>query len=205
MLSEQEQIDSDLNLFNEHRTWLRDQRHRTEVEWLNVFPEAKKRWGKVIRAEINIRLKYLKEALGKLKPETEKALLNNPIDSRWRDDLIKDHHDRQQKALEKNIRFWKEQLAFLGRIGRKPLPEKDNKIVITSGMIEKAKSYPIEQLVEVNKQGFTRCFAHKDSKPSAYCKKNFIHCFVCQKSWDTIQVLIERDNYTFREAVLKLQ
>ena len=77
--------------------------------------------------------------------------------------------------------------------------------VITPEMIERTKNYPIGQLVEVNKQGFTKCFQHIDKHPSVYCKNNFLHCFVCNKSWDTIAVLVERDGLSFKDAVLKLQ
>ena len=76
---------------------------------------------------------------------------------------------------------------------------------ITPDMIVKAKNYPIENLVEVNKQGFAKCIWHKEKTPSMFCKKNFANCFSCGKNGDTIAVLMERDSLTFKEAVLKLQ
>ena len=70
---------------------------------------------------------------------------------------------------------------------------------------ELIKKYPIENILEINRAGFTKCFNHNDSKPSAYTKGNFLYCFVCSRSWDTIAILTDRDNYKFNEAVLKLQ
>lgn|SRR3990167_941630 len=79
-----------------------------------------------------------------------------------------------------------------------------NSSKITPAMIEKAKNHPIENLLEVNKQGFAKCFNHKDKKPSLYCKNNFAYCFVCQKSWDTIQILVDKNKMSFNQAVKKL-
>ncbi len=117
--------------------------------------------------------------------------VNSPVE--W----IKNNGRKTIAELERQLKKVKGDMKF----GRKSkLADK-----ITPEMIEKAKAFPIEQLVEVNKQGFTKCFEHNDKKPSVYCKKNFLHCFVCNKSWDTIAVLVERDGISFKEAVLKLQ
>ena len=110
---------------------------------------------------------------------------------------VKENGRKRLLELERQLKKIRMDRKFCGK------PKVDG--VITPDMVARAKNHPIENLVEINKQGFTKCFGHNDKHPSAYCKKNFIHCFVCQKSWDTIAVLMEREGLTFKDAVLKLQ
>ena len=77
--------------------------------------------------------------------------------------------------------------------------------IISEAMIARAKEFPMEQLIEVNKRGFSTCPFHSEKTPSFYVKNNFGYCFSCNKSVDTIQLLIDRDNMSFVEAVEKLQ
>lgn len=149
--------------------------------------------------------------------------LNEQIKSVKQDmsERIKKHFDRPE-----NDGFYppknNESLEWIKEIGRNELLNLERRLrkiiidrkfrgrpsidgIITPEMIERARSYPINQLMEINKQGFTKCFNHNDKKPSAYCKKNFSHCFVCRRSWDTIAVLMERDGMSFKDAVNKLQ
>lgn len=72
---------------------------------------------------------------------------------------------------------------------------------ITSERISIAKRYPIDKLVEFQ-GGKALCFNHKEKTPSMTIFKNKCHCHgACGRSWSTIDVLIERDNMTFVEAV----
>jgi hypothetical protein len=74
-----------------------------------------------------------------------------------------------------------------------------------SEKIAQARTYPIDKLVDFVR-GKAACFAHDDKSPSAYLatRLNLLCCPVCDKKWDSIQILIERDNYTFHKAVEKL-
>ena len=221
-MTEQEEVDRDVDMWEAERQWKESQPQRTEVEWLNIFPSEKKRWGKVIRVGLKVREQELLEQIENVKWSTSLKLklhffrASKDFDDGWwptklfcsRFDIvgeIKKDAREEIRGLERELRRVKSNRALLGRIGRKIDPEKENKLMITGDMVLKAKEYPIENLVEVNRQGFTKCFGHNDKHPSAYCKKNFIHCFVCQKSWDTIAVLMEREGLTFKDAVLKLQ
>ena len=204
-LTEQQLIDRDLDLWEIEREWKQGQKRRTDVEWLVIFPQAKSKFGKMILSTLKFNLKMLDWDLAWIKFKTKKDLLANPVDTKWRDELIKDFYYREIRRIEKEVRFNKEQIALYRRIGNTKLQVKEGRVIITGEMVKKAREYPLEKLVEINRQKFTRCFAHNDKKPSAYCKNNFVHCFVCSKSWDTIAILVERDGMSFREAVLKLQ
>jgi hypothetical protein len=76
---------------------------------------------------------------------------------------------------------------------------------VTPEMIEKARQVPVDSLIEFIR-GSARCFAHEDKSPSMYfgSRTNTAQCPVCNKHWDSIQILKERDGLTFHEAIRKL-
>lgn len=77
---------------------------------------------------------------------------------------------------------------------------------ITDDMIWTAKHFPIELLIEFTK-GKSLAFCHTDTNPSLsmHSKSNTCRCFVCDKSFDPIAVLMERDKLSFIDAVRQLQ
>lgn len=76
---------------------------------------------------------------------------------------------------------------------------------LTDDMIQRAREYPIEQVVEFVK-GKATAFCHPDKNPSLHHdrKHNRAHCFPCGKSFSALDVLILRDNLSFNEAVKRL-
>lgn len=76
---------------------------------------------------------------------------------------------------------------------------------ITDQQIEQARSVPIEQVIPFQ-NGVARCFAHQDKRPSLshWKKANKASCFVCNRHWNPIDVLVERDGMTFAAAVRSL-
>lgn len=78
---------------------------------------------------------------------------------------------------------------------------KGDKLSITQDMIEVAKSYPLDQLIEINKRGFAHCPLHSDKHPSLYTKNGFLHCFQCGWSGDAISLYQELKGVDFKEAV----
>lgn len=218
-LTEQESVTRDLALWEMERDWQSSQKKRTEVEWLVVFPEAKKRWGRIIRLGCKVQEMRLKNLLPVAKQaiqrDMERHYARPANDGFWPPKVMADGFDTIEwikeagrhwmEEIERGIRKTKSDRKLLSEIGNIKKKEREARVVITEEMIERARQYPLEKLIEINRQKFTKCFKHDDKTPSAYCKNNFIHCFVCQKTWDTIAVLVERDGIGFREAVLKLQ
>ncbi len=80
---------------------------------------------------------------------------------------------------------------------RKPVKED-----ITDDMIQAARDFPVEQLVEFTK-GIAVAFCHPDNRPSLSWdrKRNRAHCFPCGKDFNAIDILVERDGYSFKDAV----
>ena len=67
--------------------------------------------------------------------------------------------------------------------------------------IQKAKAYPIENLIEFNTAGFAKCIAHNEKTASMKRYNNKVHCFGCNKSFDSIDIYILINNVSFSEAV----
>jgi hypothetical protein len=92
---------------------------------------------------------------------------------------------------------------FVGAL--KSLHEKPNKNEVTPDMLARAKAFPMEELMKF-KHGKCHCFAHDDKSPSMFFafRSNKINCPVCDRSWDTVDLLTDRDGLTFTRAVKKL-
>jgi hypothetical protein len=77
---------------------------------------------------------------------------------------------------------------------------------ISDDDVDAARDYPIENLVEFNSNGRCMAFCHKSNSESMSWNKrdNKAHCFVCNKSFNPIDVLVYRDGYSFVDAVKEL-
>ena len=69
--------------------------------------------------------------------------------------------------------------------------------------IEKAKDYPIEELLGVKRGAKILCPFHPDKRPSMWAK-TYCYCFVCGASMNSISYLM-REGKSFTEAVGALQ
>lgn len=80
-----------------------------------------------------------------------------------------------------------------------------NKGDITEDDIRKAREFPFDQLVDINRNKMARCIFHQDRNPSFSIKGNKGKCFGCGWTGDTIAFVMERDGLSFPEAVRSLQ
>ncbi len=76
---------------------------------------------------------------------------------------------------------------------------------ITDEMIENARNYPIKEIIDVNERGYAICPFHNDTNPSAYCKNNYLHCFSCDETADTIKLYQQLYNTNFPKTINILQ
>jgi hypothetical protein len=69
--------------------------------------------------------------------------------------------------------------------------------------ISKAKSYPIENLIQVDHNGFTTCPFHSEKTPSfkVYRKQNRFHCFSCGADGDSIDLTMKMNSLDFKSAI----
>lgn len=99
-------------------------------------------------------------------------------------------------AMQKKLlRYWKELEALL-----RCEEWNDN---VTSEMIERARQADIRDFVETNKRRFARCVnpEHEDRNPSMYIKNGFAYCFSCGWSGDVIDIVMNKYDIKFLEAV----
>lgn len=100
--------------------------------------------------------------------------------------------------LSKKINGYKNSIAVLqGKV--------DKKDIITNEMIERAREFPIINLVEINQIGRVKCPFHQGEHHNSSIKNNFFYCFVCQKNSDSIGLYRQIHRASFKEAILSLQ
>ena len=77
---------------------------------------------------------------------------------------------------------------------------------ITDTQIEQSRLVPIEQLIGFDRQGKALAWCHADKVPSLtwHRSKNRATCFPCGKTFNSIDVLVQRDGMTFIDAVKAL-
>jgi len=76
---------------------------------------------------------------------------------------------------------------------------------VTPEMKDRARAHLVTDLIDFSK-GKALAFCHTDRTPSLshFEKKNIARCFVCNKSFGAIDILMERDGYKFHDAVRAL-
>lgn len=162
---------------------------------------AAKEFGVPERYAIMRRLAFLQPRIKQLEREIWGARRrmersNDLLEKALTESLITDH--------EKMLRPLKiEATALLNHVnGREVLPVAGR---ITPEMIDNARQYPITGVIDFPKGKYRCCPFHKDNNPSMALYDNHVHCFVCNRSWDSISALMELEGVNFREAVLALQ
>lgn len=75
---------------------------------------------------------------------------------------------------------------------------------MTQADIEKAKNYPIENLLQSVRNGKTNCINHEDKRPSMDIRNNFVYCYSCGFHGDAITVYRKLHNVDFVTAVKNL-
>ena len=114
---------------------------------------------------------------------------SNPLDR----GVIKKYINHSKKIVEiceKRIRLLK--------------PAKSNN-GITDEMIQRAKQYPISELLTTPIRGnVTNCIAHEDKNPSMNIKNNWAYCYSCGFRGDSISVYMRLNGVDFKTAVKNL-
>lgn len=83
--------------------------------------------------------------------------------------------------------------------------ESNRKDEVTPEMVDRAREYPIEQIVKLERNGRAKCVFHAGEDGNMDIRKNFAHCYVCGTHGDPIDVYKAVYGVGFREAVLAMQ
>lgn len=76
---------------------------------------------------------------------------------------------------------------------------------ITDEDIRRAREYPFDELIEVNRNKMAVCPFHEDRDPSFSVKNNYGYCFGCGWKGDTLAFLMAKEGINFIEAVRRLR
>jgi hypothetical protein len=89
---------------------------------------------------------------------------------------------------------------------RERLPIRGSKGTLTRSDIQTARGYDFKLLLPDLHNNQCLCPFHNDTQPSMVYnyKRNVVRCFSCNKSWDTIQYVMDKEGLTFPQAVRKL-
>lgn len=168
---------------------------------LNATLQAARDMGVPERYAVMRRLAFLQPQIKHLEREIWGA--RRRMD-RSRDPLIKALSESFIRDQEKELRPLKrEATALLNHVNGKETVQAPGGI--TPEMIDQARQYPITSIIEFTKGRYRCCPFHEDRNPSMTLYKNHVHCFVCNRTWDSISATMALDGVTFREAVLALQ
>ena len=72
---------------------------------------------------------------------------------------------------------------------------------LTEWEIHRARTYPLENLVSVGRNGRIICEWHEDTRPSMMVKNGWGYCHACGKSVDSIRWMQEVKGMSFKDAV----
>lgn len=184
-------------LFELEMNWRKSLPHLSDIEWLEVFPEARdilpdklKEWGAEKKRLVDIAKRALRKKASKNSIETRLALQVFVVP--------------RINTAEKHMARLRRQIAhFSGRQITGHITEAD---------IQHARDVPIASLIPSNVRQFgksitTNCPLHDDRSPSfvIYPETNSCWCFGCQQGGDSIAITRLIHQLSFVEAVKYLQ
>lgn len=82
----------------------------------------------------------------------------------------------------------------------------DESTTLTDDQIQQARDYPVDRLIDFNQFGKSLAWCHADKSPSLSHWKggNKASCFVCNKKFDSIAIVMHKYGMNFVDAVREL-
>jgi hypothetical protein len=118
----------------------------------------------------------------------------NPVQIAWTDEEI--------HAKDKQIRTLFREASHL-MANHTSTPRKNE---LGADLIERAREYPITELITFNRAGFALCPWHEENTPSLHRigTSNRVYCFGCHESADPIKWIMDTEGLSFPDAVRRL-
>jgi len=159
-------------------------------EIAEIFPQSK--------PYLNQKKRDLTERLGVILEE-ERAL---NADEELRKHKNKDLKEAMERVIESKRQSILEQKQEADTILGFLNPRKSKAIQNFQLELQKAKTYPIDKLLPFTRRK-TQCLWHTDKDPSLYHykKDNRVHCFVCEKGGDSVDVVMQQQGCSIAEAI----
>lgn len=176
------------------------------------LPDAKIAWLPKENDATDYLLEYEPEDLQEVLDEAKRYPVN--IDSvkgnlQAAELMIEERRELKEEALPAVARTKHTDIFQQHYLDKSDKIKKKNKLqeISTSSQgslnVEMAKQVPIEHFIEIKPNGKGKCLWHEDENPSLhyYEDDNKVHCFVCSKQWDVIDVVQKKFDKDFKEAV----
>lgn len=74
----------------------------------------------------------------------------------------------------------------------------------SSAKRDRALTYPIDRILDLNEKGMAYCLEHSENVPSLWTKNNWAYCFSCGYKGNVIDVAMKVWDCSFKEAMDKL-
>lgn len=194
---DEEELDFFLKL---EREWRQTQKNSTFYELIEEFPEAKYAARLGITNQINHRKEIIKNIQDRHQQLVDEYCRWVGVAySREMKEILDEDANKKIDELQEEIKLLTYQKRFL--VGGKKT--EDSYRGASREMIERARAFPIDQLVKVRKDGKLECIKHSERTPSMhhYKKGNNLYCFSCGVRMDSIDVVMETRKVGFVEAV----
>jgi hypothetical protein len=149
-------------------------------------------FGIPMKTAVHMRLRFLKSRIEELQEEIAEYSAPGRHEDAWAIYCVRDSR-RELNPLELEA---KTLIRFL----RYGTSEETN---LSAAMVAVARKFPFRRLLTF-KGKMTHCPFHDDRNPSMALYGNRVRCFVCNRSWDVIEFVMEREGFDFREAVQHL-
>jgi hypothetical protein len=98
-----------------------------------------------------------------------------------------------------------EEIAFLKKKAERRIAKSKNGI--DDMMIDNARQADVRSVIQFDRNKKAKAWCHNDKRPSLYYGDRIkkVICPVCNKKFSALDVLMDRDGYTFIDAVRSLQ
>lgn len=145
-----------------------------------------------VKMAVNMRLRFLKTRMEELNEEIDEYSGSSEQEDAWAIYCLRENR-RKLEPIELEA---KTLIRFL-RNGN------SHETRLAADMIAVARKFPFRKLLKF-KGKMTLCPFHDDRTPSMALYGNRVRCFVCNRSWDTIEFVMQREGLAFKEAVWRL-
>jgi hypothetical protein len=178
-----------------------------KLELASIFPEAKLVLKKLC-AEDRKRITTCNELKNKIKSDIMFKVRPENLDIIV--DLLMIQHTPIKYHIIKRGKTFNQLLSAEDRLKKNQtilnfIENKNNlgHIVNNQLDVDRAKAFPIPNLIKINRSGFGKCLWHDEKTASLkyYPKTNTVHCFGCNHSDDSIGVVQKLMDYSFKQAV----
>lgn len=176
-----------------------------DVEWFELYPSAKTAISRNLKNKIN----KIKDEIKNMSAHKNDLIDRFVTKIKDMDDMYK-VREEIEKDCEEKLEYLKHKLSslessynYVSKWDTKKPGKKGSRI--TQRGVEQAKSVAINNFLNINRAGNTKCIFHSEKTGSMHIyENNKFYCFGCGKHGSVIDIYMQLHQVDFKDAVLKL-